>query len=218
MDKLKLPPDEALSHLQSLQSSHQEMGTGGVRITTMHQSKGLEWDTVIIPSLNHQTLPYSPSQALATPASVESERRLFYVAMTRARERLHLLAPIAASKDQTTREISAESSVHQSPFIAEAQLPLANAIADAVYNRAEKLDLKIPISRQALTYLAEFDCNPTINAPEPASAQPGLGDAIQHRNFGHGRVIRAAPNFIEVIFSDRSARTLAWPKAQDFLV
>lgn len=60
----------------------------GIRIMTMHASKGLEFDTVFLPDLNEGILP---GRRAVTDADIEEERRLFYVAMTRAKKRLVLL-------------------------------------------------------------------------------------------------------------------------------
>jgi DNA helicase-2/ATP-dependent DNA helicase PcrA len=58
---------------------------GGVSLSTIHAAKGLEWRAVVVYSAIEGSLP--SSYALST-AQVEEERRLFYVALTRARERL----------------------------------------------------------------------------------------------------------------------------------
>ena len=55
---------------------------------SIHQSKGLEWHTVFVPGLNEGTLPIFGSKDLHETLS--EERRLLYVACTRARERLYL--------------------------------------------------------------------------------------------------------------------------------
>ena len=60
----------------------------GVRIMTYHGSKGLEFDTVIIPDANENKIP---SRSAHTPAEIEEERRMFYVAMTRAKRHLRIL-------------------------------------------------------------------------------------------------------------------------------
>ena len=57
----------------------------GIHIKTMHGAKGLEWPVVILPDLNEGNMPYKKAQ---TPEQIEEERRIFYVAMTRAREYL----------------------------------------------------------------------------------------------------------------------------------
>lgn len=60
----------------------------GVNIMTYHASKGLEFDNVYLPDCNEGNIPYRKS---TTPEQIEEERRLFYVAMTRAKEQLHIL-------------------------------------------------------------------------------------------------------------------------------
>ncbi len=60
----------------------------GVHIMTYHASKGLEFDTVYLPDCNEGIIPYRKS---ITNEEIEEERRLFYVAMTRAKEKLNIL-------------------------------------------------------------------------------------------------------------------------------
>lgn len=60
----------------------------GIRLMTMHASKGLEFETVYLPDLNEGKIP---SRQSVTPEEIEEERRMFYVAMTRAKKELHLL-------------------------------------------------------------------------------------------------------------------------------
>lgn len=65
-----------------------------VTLTTIHQSKGLEWDTVFIIKANESEIPllheYNGS-VTGNGTSLEEERRLLYVAMTRARKKLFFL-------------------------------------------------------------------------------------------------------------------------------
>ncbi len=60
-------------------------------LSTIHQAKGLEWDTVFLIHLTESAFPNR--YALAEEGGVEEERRLFYVAVTRARRRLFLTYP-----------------------------------------------------------------------------------------------------------------------------
>ena len=62
-----------------------------VTLSTIHSAKGLEWNTVFVPHLLDGLLPSSNS--LGDIEDLEEERRLFYVACTRAREKLYLTMP-----------------------------------------------------------------------------------------------------------------------------
>lgn len=59
----------------------------GVTISTMHSAKGLEYKAVFIPDINEGIIPYKKA---VIDADIEEERRLFYVALTRAKDRLYL--------------------------------------------------------------------------------------------------------------------------------
>ena len=62
-----------------------EKNPEGVRLMTIHAAKGLEFHTVFILDANEGKIPYKRAR---TDAQTEEERRLFYVAMTRAKEKL----------------------------------------------------------------------------------------------------------------------------------
>lgn len=57
----------------------------GVNLMTMHAAKGLEFDTVFVIEANERSCPYKKA---TTDEEIEEERRLFYVAMTRAKRKL----------------------------------------------------------------------------------------------------------------------------------
>jgi DNA helicase-2/ATP-dependent DNA helicase PcrA len=61
-------------------------------ISTIHSAKGLEWPVVHLPHLVDGAVP--SDMALTTRAGLEEEQRLFYVAVTRARDQLYLYAPL----------------------------------------------------------------------------------------------------------------------------
>jgi DNA helicase-2/ATP-dependent DNA helicase PcrA len=61
-------------------------------VSTIHSAKGLEWSVVHVPHVVDGAIPID--MALSTPEGLEEEQRLFYVAVTRARDELHLYAPL----------------------------------------------------------------------------------------------------------------------------
>ena len=60
----------------------------GVNIITMHACKGLEYQVVFLPDCNEGKIPHKKA---ASPDEIEEERRMFYVAMTRAKYHLEIL-------------------------------------------------------------------------------------------------------------------------------
>ena len=65
--------------------------TDRVVLSSVHQAKGLEWPAVFVVWLTEGMFP--GSRSLEKPDSLEEERRLFYVAVTRGRDHLHLCYP-----------------------------------------------------------------------------------------------------------------------------
>lgn len=65
-------------------------GEGAVRLMTIHTAKGLEFPVTILSGVEDELMPHITSSD--TDEGVEEERRLFYVAITRAMERLYLLS------------------------------------------------------------------------------------------------------------------------------
>jgi len=85
----------------------QQQADGGVNILTVHAAKGLEWEHVIVPGCNQNIFP-------SRRGDPEEERRLFYVAVTRAKDTLWL----SYADERTSRE-GYRSQVKPSPYLSE---------------------------------------------------------------------------------------------------
>lgn len=71
-------------------------------LSTVHSAKGQEWNSVFV--LNFSDGNFPSEFATAKPAMIEEERRLLYVAMTRAKQSLYLIAPLRYHVTQQRRD------------------------------------------------------------------------------------------------------------------
>ncbi len=78
-----------------------------ITLSTVHQAKGLEWDVVFLIWLAEGKFPAAASYQ--DTASMEEERRLFYVATTRCRDELYLLYPLT-SRQRSGMEVDLKPS------------------------------------------------------------------------------------------------------------
>ncbi len=90
-----MPPGEGIEKLleeSALHSDQDEMKEeqNAVRLMTVHASKGLEFDYIFIVGLEQDLFPHKPTESKKGSRDNEEERRLFYVALTRARLKLFL--------------------------------------------------------------------------------------------------------------------------------
>lgn len=76
---------EELAGQEKMRRNQRARQRDKVQLMTMHAAKGLEFDTVFLIHANEGDTPY---QKAKSPEEIEEERRMFYVAMTRAREEL----------------------------------------------------------------------------------------------------------------------------------
>ncbi len=81
----------------SLSEDYREEESGVVTLSSIHQAKGLEWETVFIISLREGNFPHNKS---LEEGMLEEERRLLYVAITRCKKELFLTYPRYDAKDK----------------------------------------------------------------------------------------------------------------------
>lgn len=81
----------------------------GVTVSTIHRSKGLEWDEVIIPSCIHGNLPSIPQDDPEPDGPHEEERRLFYVALTRAKKKCMMVTIQGLKESEYVTEVASSS-------------------------------------------------------------------------------------------------------------
>jgi DNA helicase-2/ATP-dependent DNA helicase PcrA len=113
-----------------------------VQLLTLHQSKGLEYDIVFIVGLEEGILPSSRTGEDAE--SLEEERRLLYVGLTRARKYLYLTSAKERKKFGETIPCS------QSRFLSELDPECVEVFSDGVYSEMEESDFLKEIGKLKL--------------------------------------------------------------------
>ena len=133
--------EEYLNHIEKvkeeLQENQKHKEVNGVIFTTMHSAKGLEFDNVYIIGVNDGTIPHEKSYDIEDDEKrdeqIEEERRLMYVAITRAKDRLCISCP----QNKYGKKVSI------SRFINEIEEPLNSelkqvSVGDKVYHTTFK--------------------------------------------------------------------------------
>ncbi len=174
---------------------------GRLILSTIHSAKGLEWDNVFIINLADGKFP--SSQAML-PEQREEERRLLYVAATRARKRLFLVYP---QEVMSYDNHGARGGI--SPFLQELPHGLTQsggvggwqaATSFSAPENPVRTDFGVRPARKPVAVAAAGD--------EP-SARLAVGQKVRHPFFGEGRVDRlAGPRSVEVFFQRYGKKTL----------
>ncbi|PLX46272.1 MAG: ATP-dependent DNA helicase PcrA, partial [Deltaproteobacteria bacterium] len=159
----------------------------GVTLLTIHGAKGLEFPAVFIAGLEEEVFPHFLSAD--TPEGVEEERRLFYVAITRAKERLFI------SRAKTRRIFGAQSTVRApSRFLHELpdELTGTSNRGGATSFGLSGYGKKEASLNAYLDEGAEQENGATYFIPEPESGEYSSGMGVRHSKYGEGRVTQVA--------------------------
>ncbi len=169
---------------------------GKVLLMTLHNAKGLEFPVVFLPGMEEGIFPHGRS--LDTPEELEEERRICYVGITRAKERLYM----SWAGERTTygrRQLQMKSR-----FLNE--LP-----DDCVTLNVNKYQRQ-PVVEELSTpkHHASFSENlgkpsSLYKKPSPAASSGGgesfkLSDKVRHKKFGVGTVVEVKANMISIAF------------------
>ena len=169
--------------------------TAGLQLTSIHRAKGLEWDTVILPGMS-ETVFFS--QQGKGEVDVASERRLIYVAMTRARQKLLMLCPPASTKD-TLR------------FIHEMAPTCSITLAKAIEQGQAKVTLELAPSPISLRYAEHFKValDWDKHTRKQQSAPSWMTSNVVHKVLGKGRVVKEEAETFTVEFDDKQRRVFS---------
>lgn len=192
--------DEYLQNITLITSQDEIENVDNVSLMTVHTAKGLEFNYVFIIGFNQGIFPNRRS-AEESPIGLEEERRLAYVAFTRARKELFLTL---------NREFSYSLSTNNIPsmFIQEAGIKLDNFRFVPQHESNDRI------------YRYNMD-NPYENNSKPKYIQStvidlkkgngitwNVGDTCYHKVFKEGKVLSVNGDIIEVDFIDFGKKTL----------
>ena len=168
----------------------------GLTLSTVHSAKGLEWKVVFILSAVEGRFP--PSYAARSAAEVEEERRLMYVAVTRAEDMLYIMLPLGTIDRRTGMAAMPSRFLAALPDDSGAKLwrndveldvnELLNLGGDLGYN------YKVPFFSSPAAPRAEPEAqtrprNLPASRPETLSAtQIVVGGRVSHPIYGAGKV------------------------------
>jgi DNA helicase II / ATP-dependent DNA helicase PcrA len=205
---------EAISLVTDLDTAE---GAGGeqsaVTLMTLHSAKGLEYPVVFMTGLEDGVFPHVRS--LGDPDELEEERRLCYVGITRARERLYLCHAWSRMLFGTTDYYP------PSRFLAEIPEELVHVLGEERTVRRTERSRSGPAAHREAVVAAAMS---TPSVPMGARGAEGIGlrvgDDVAHDKFGEGVVIEligdgdkteAIVNFPEV---GEKRLLLAWAPLQ----
>lgn len=181
----------------ALVSDQDTLETGGnvPTLLTLHAAKGLEFPVVFIIGLSDGTLPHSRS--FEDPEAMHEERRLFYVGITRAKNRLYLVYP------QMRNAFGYSEPVEPSRYLADIPAELINAPDLSDYR---VLSASLPRSSQYAR----------ISSPGEAKVvksrfQPGM--RVEHNVWGEGMVLQSQiqddDEIIDIFFEGAGLKRVA---------
>jgi DNA helicase-2/ATP-dependent DNA helicase PcrA len=151
-----------MGHVEDLRSSHAvSKTTNAITIMSVHRSKGLEFPFVIMPGLSQGRFPLIVKNA-TRPCDIQDERRLFFVAMTRAKNKLLMIAPndtrlaryLGYGSDQPPEELQADAA-NASQFLYECNLFLSMS-ADKLVKKISLLPHGVKSPDVVVNYVREY--------------------------------------------------------------
>ena len=190
-----------LEHVSLVMENEERSDTDKVNIMTLHGAKGLEFQTVFLPGWEEGLFPNQRSLDEGGLASLEEERRLAYVGITRARVRA--MVSFAANRrvygqwqSQTPSRFVDELPADHIDMFSESGV---YARRDGMLNHTEDPFANVDGIGRSRRRMVEATQSPRFK-PEGNSEGLGVGTRIFHQKFGYGRVLTIDGDKLEIDF------------------
>jgi len=168
-------------------------------LLTLHAAKGLEFPIVLIVGLNDGTLPHSRS--FDDPEEMMEERRLFYVGITRAMDRLYLVCAQNRSLYGYPELVDASRFLDDIPH---------DLIEDAGFSRSSPHPRRTPLHRST-RWRAAADKTPDTKSTYQQKFHPGM--QVQHPIWGDGMVLNSriddGDEVVDIFFEELGLKRVA---------
>lgn len=194
------------------QDGEKEGDQNKVTLMTIHSSKGLEFSNVFLAGMEEELFP--AQQCVASPSALEEERRLFYVALTRAEKRVFLSYATTRYKNgqvvssRPSRFIAEIDQEYLDGYIPLREEPSGFKLRTAPGNPANRTS-PITIQRQAPVEVPEIDRS-KLRPIDSNQVVPGM--VIFHPTFGAGKVVNieglGVQKKAKVLFAEGGTRVL----------
>jgi DNA helicase II / ATP-dependent DNA helicase PcrA len=190
-----------LEHVSLVMENEERSDIDKVNIMTLHGAKGLEFQTVFLPGWEEGLFPNQRSLDEGGLASLEEERRLAYVGITRARVRA--MVSFAANR----RVYGQWQSQTPSRFVDELPAEHINMFSesgvyarrDGMLNQTEDPFANVDGVGRSRRRMVEATQSPRFK-PEGDGEGLGVGTRIFHQKFGYGRVLTIDGDKLEIDF------------------
>ena len=149
-----------------------------VTLMTIHSSKGLEFPIVFLPGMEENVFP--GSQSMATPSEIEEERRLAYVAITRAKKKL----VITHARERMLYGMTQRNML--SRFVREIDPQYLDIQKDQTFANVRNAFAKPSAPKYDFNNYAKSEKKAPVVAFQ-------IGDRIKHMTFGEGDIINVIP-------------------------
>ena len=191
------PIHDFLAEVSLLTDQDQNLADETPRVTlmTVHAAKGLEFEVVYIVGLEENLFP---SQMCVKPSEIEEERRLLYVAVTRAmrychmsfaRQRFRNGSVQFSSPSRFLKDIDRQYLVTRQPAESSYQ-PSTPRWGNNTWGSMERSAIP-PMPSKPLTQLSDIvSKTPASDVTSPAGGAYQVGDRVRHGTFGEGQVMR----------------------------
>ena len=199
----------------------QSATVGAITLITLHQAKGLEFDTVFIAGVTEGLLPHAMALNVQSQNDYEAacgeERRLMYVGMTRAKQKLHIMWPLYTSSSFYRNPNTPSQFLNEIPkdYIKEVEYARVPG-RDAPQPVAFSSSLGIAVEREpsALSRRRREREKFTEQGVDdlPEEMQFKAGQRVKHGSFGTGVVVNSRPVDgdlrVTVAFSEEGVKVL----------